>query len=306
LVSVVIPVHNPGEYVREAIASVLAQTEPRLEVIVVDDASTGDDVGWTKALDPRIKLLRLPRSGVSVARNVGIQVAEAAMIAFLDQDDVWCPEKLERQLDGLRTQDVVLSHTGFSLIDGDGTAIGPGYGCAVGYDDMLRGEMGVLCSSTVVCKDAIVRVGGFSPVLRKQQDLDLFLRLAQFGRFHYVPDELVRYRLHGSNASQEYWLTAREMLATFRLHGVAGGRSTSRALRQGRRRARRNYAYQAIDAARDRSATPSPKDAALALTHAGLLSPLTLVRAFAVTALRRFRSKMNRDSIEASEPVKPQ
>ncbi|MGB9184644.1 MAG: glycosyltransferase [Solirubrobacteraceae bacterium] len=292
MVSVVIPVHNPGEYLREAIESALAQSEPRLEVIVIDDASDRDDVSWTKVLDPRIKLLRLTRSGVSIARNVGVQIAEADLIAFLDQDDVWCEEKLEHQLEGLRTQGVVLSHTGFTLIDGNGTAIGPGYGCAVDYQDMLRGEMGVLCSSAVVCKDALVRVGGFSPVLRKQQDLDLFLRLAQFGRFHYVPDELVRYRLHGSNASREHWLTAQEMLATFRLHGVAGDRSISRALREGRRRARRNYAYQAIDAARDRSATPSPKDAALALTHAGLLSPLTLIRAVAIGARRRLRSAM--------------
>lgn len=98
-VSVVIPTYNVGKYVEEAVASVLSQDVPGLEVIVIDDASTDDTSDRLKRItDPRLRVVRLTHVGVGAARNHGLSLARGRYLAFLDADDRWRPGKLRRQL----------------------------------------------------------------------------------------------------------------------------------------------------------------------------------------------------------------
>src|SRR5436309_10403806 len=98
-VSVVRPTHDRGRVVVEAIESALAQTHPPLEVIVVDDGSTDDTAERVGRLrDARVRYLRRPHAGVSAARNAGIAAATGDLVAFLDSDDPWKPDKLEAEV----------------------------------------------------------------------------------------------------------------------------------------------------------------------------------------------------------------
>jgi len=101
LVSVIIPVHNRAATIQRATASVLAQEDVNLEVLVVDDASTDGTLHVLRTIqDPRLRILRQPRNlGVSAARNLGLAKAQGQMLALLDSDDWWLPGKMTRHLD---------------------------------------------------------------------------------------------------------------------------------------------------------------------------------------------------------------
>src|SRR5689334_21141299 len=101
LVTVVVPVYNTLPYVADALESALAQTHRELDVVVVDDGSTDGSSGVVVELaarEPRIRVVRQPNAGLAAARNAGLAAAAGEYVAFLDSDDLWLPEKLERQL----------------------------------------------------------------------------------------------------------------------------------------------------------------------------------------------------------------
>lgn len=97
-ISVVIPAYNAEKYIARAVESVLKQTRPADEIIVVDDGSTDKTADMVRAFGDRVRLIQQPNAGVSAARNAGIRAARGNWIAFLDADDEWLPEKLELQL----------------------------------------------------------------------------------------------------------------------------------------------------------------------------------------------------------------
>jgi len=103
LVSVIIPTYNRAQFCKEAVESALSQTYHDIEVIVVDDGSTDNTREVVSNLDSRVRYLSQKNSGVSAARNVGMQAARGEFIAFLDSDDTWLPWKLQLQLNVLRT-----------------------------------------------------------------------------------------------------------------------------------------------------------------------------------------------------------
>src|SRR5262249_59293001 len=96
-ISVVIPCYNGARFLRETLASVLAQTLPPLEVLVIDDGSTDDSGAVAESFGPPVRVIRQPNQGESVARNRGIEEAKGEWVGFLDADDLWNPDKLERQ-----------------------------------------------------------------------------------------------------------------------------------------------------------------------------------------------------------------
>jgi hypothetical protein len=96
-ISVVIPCYNGTKFLRETLDSVLAQTLPALEVIVVDDGSTDGSAGIADSYGPPVRVIRQPNQGESVARNRGIEEAKGEWVAFLDADDLWLPDKLAEQ-----------------------------------------------------------------------------------------------------------------------------------------------------------------------------------------------------------------
>jgi glycosyltransferase involved in cell wall biosynthesis len=280
-VSIVVPARNPGPYLRPALDSVVAQTFADWELVVVDDGST-EDLAWVGDVDPRVRWERVAPRGVSIARNVGIMHTTGDLVAFLDADDVWRPEKLARQL-AVMEGDVPYSYTGFDLIDEHGTRLCAGYGRDVDYVDMLAGELGMLQSSVVARRDALLVAGLYDPMVSYQEDLDLFLRLARIGRGVYLDSVEVGYRQHGANTTTAYWDAMWALLGVLRVHETVARRDhDARALaavRTGRRAVRKTYGYQAIDSARAARRDGRHRDAMVALARASYASPAAISHA---------------------------
>ena len=137
--SVIIPAFNRAELLRETLDSVLAQTFTDWECVVVDDGSS-EDLSFAGTLDPRIRLIRQPNQGVSVARNRGIAHSTGGLIAFLDSDDLWLPAKLEKQVAAMDADPTIgLCHTDYAVLDQNGNKIflPTGAGRLVDFHTML-------------------------------------------------------------------------------------------------------------------------------------------------------------------------
>ena len=202
-VTVVIPTRDRWALLRDALDSALAQEGVELEVIVVDDSSF-----WTipedelSDGDPRVQLLRLERgAGVARARNLAIERARAPWVAFLDDDDLWAPEKLRLQLEVARSDDVALVYTGAVHIDRDGHMLE--LRRTPDLNELPRGlfETNLIGGpSTVIARTELVRrVGCFDEQVSVLADWDLWIRLLQVGRAAVRPEVLAAYRVHTEN-----------------------------------------------------------------------------------------------------------
>ena len=125
---IIMPLYNGEAYVAEAITSVLSQTYPHWELLIVDDGSTDDSYGIAQRYakeDARIKLFKMPRnSGAAEARNLATQKATGEYIAFLDSDDIWLAEKLQAQIDLMEKEQVRLCYASYDAIDQEGKKVG--------------------------------------------------------------------------------------------------------------------------------------------------------------------------------------
>lgn len=258
VVSVVVPVLNPGQDLRAALDSVLAQTMPDWELVVVDDGSL-EDLSWVAEVDHRVRLLRAGHQGVSAARNRGVAATTAPYVAFLDHDDIWDPAKLELQLAATASAHLQppFCHTAFEWVvehpEGSTSHLRR-YPTPLTYHQLLRGDH-VCTSSVLVPRIALVAAGGFREDLAHAEDLDLWLRLLRDGGPACVVDvPLVRYVTHPGGASANYGRTARARAALVRKHSrqarAAGDAGGVRAARAGLARGRELAAHQAFDAAR--------------------------------------------------------
>lgn len=199
-VSVVIPSYHRRDAVSRALWSVFAQTHRPTEIIVVDDGSHDGTVEMLRSMRSPIPLVVLAHErnrGGSAARNTGIAAARGDWIAFLDSDDVWCLEKLERQLDALLRAGPMygVAYCGIRRVDGSGRIIGVGRPTASGnlFEALLGRNIVGSTSTVIVRRDLLEQVGGFDESLRSCQDWELWLRLAKVTRFAVVRDPLVDY-----------------------------------------------------------------------------------------------------------------
>lgn len=198
-VSVIIPVYNGSATLGRALKSVAAQHYPSIQVIVVDDGSSDDIAAVVaSARDLDIRLERLPvRSGVSAARNRGLELARGEFIAFLDADDEWLPEKLARQVETLTNdRSIAFSHCETLLVSGDHAELHSeaAHACAHGpeaWRTLLKCAC-VVTSGVVTRRSLLERVGGFDPALVIGEDQDLWIRLALAGPVHHEEAPLVR------------------------------------------------------------------------------------------------------------------
>lgn len=127
LVSIVMPAYNTAQYIADSVASVQRQTYPNWELIIVDDGSTDDTCGMLRPFlsDSRIRLLRnAVNSGAAVSRNRALREARGRWIAFLDSDDLWMPQKLERQIAFMEEHGYHFSYTGYEEINAAGDRTG--------------------------------------------------------------------------------------------------------------------------------------------------------------------------------------
>jgi glycosyltransferase involved in cell wall biosynthesis len=195
--SVVIPAYNRSDLLPRAIASVLAQSRPALEIIVVDDAST-DGTAAVAANFPGapLRVVRHDQNrGPSGSRNTGIDAARAPWIAFLDSDDEWMPDKAECQLAALTASRNAAraSVTGYTIRDSrDGRMVTfrPPAG-QLAADDLLFGCPFSVCSTMMVERGAFDEVGRFEPSMRRLEDWDWVMRYQRRNAMASLPDILV-------------------------------------------------------------------------------------------------------------------
>ncbi len=206
-ISVVIPCHNAAPFLRATIESILQQTRPATEVIVVDDGSTDDSARIAASFGPPVRVIRQENRGESAARNRGIEAATGDWVAFLDADDLWLPTKLERQAEVIRAApaDVVCVTCQFVLF-GEGMEdrrceLPPRYDFAHPLREMLLGYT-VHIGAAIVQREAALRTP-FPEEIRHAEDAIFFVLMRSQGRFLEVPEVLVRYRRHGPQQSQE-------------------------------------------------------------------------------------------------------
>ena len=178
-VSVIIPTYNRRAMVREAVASVLAQREANFELIVVDDGSSDGTSGILAHIDDVI-LERIEHGGPAAARNRGVELARAPLIAFLDSDDLWAPDKLHRQLAFMREHpDCAISQTA-EIWFRNGRRVNPGLRHLKRAGDIFLDSLQtcLISPSAVIMKTALFRaLGGFDEDLAAAEDYDLWLRI---------------------------------------------------------------------------------------------------------------------------------
>jgi teichuronic acid biosynthesis glycosyltransferase TuaG len=215
------PCFNGADFISDSINSVKAQTYTNWELIIVDDHSSDDSVSIIKSFilgDDRIKLIELAsNSGAAIARNTAIDYALGRYIAFLDVDDLWFPQKLERQLAFMNDTGASFSYTAYERIDDSGTYLFPiGVPEILRYHDLLK-TCYIGCLTAIY--DSMVYGKRLMPVIRKRQDYGLWLDLLRDGQEAKGLNEiLATYRVRSDSISANKinsafynWLIYREM-----------------------------------------------------------------------------------------------
>jgi glycosyltransferase involved in cell wall biosynthesis len=209
-ISVIIPTYNRAKYLGYAIESVLAQTLPAAEIIVVDDGSTDETRAVLDALiaGGRIQYHLQPQKGVSSARNKGIELAKYSLIAFLDSDDLFLPTKLEKQYELIaENNDFGFVHCCFSKFNDQGRNLGIRDTSRLTghiYPEILQ-EWSILMAMPCMLarKDVLKEVGGFDETMTWAEDMDLWRRISRRYPVGMVPELLVKVRVHGSSTTFE-------------------------------------------------------------------------------------------------------
>ena len=217
LVSVIIPCYNAVRFIRSSVASAFAQSYPSIEVIVVDDGSTDGTyeclVESRKEQFPNLRLLThegRTNFGVSTSRYRGAEAASGEFIAFLDADDEFEPDKIEKQIQVLRRHpDVVLCHTAVKVI-GDRSSASryevsfSKHGAEPYYFRRLAGYLrcNCICASSVLVRADILRKVPYAmPQLFQYEDWLCWSLVSAYGKFVFLDEKLIRYRVHEGSAT---------------------------------------------------------------------------------------------------------
>lgn len=219
-ISVIIPAYNAAAFLRKSIESVLSQTLPVAEIIVVNDGSVDDTSEVARSYGVRV--IDRPNGGLSAARNTGIREATQPWIALLDADDIWEPQKIEEQWDALQLcgrSKLICSD--FSQFDESGTVrqsffsfqnlnfAGMGESplsekvslISCSGDSFWESAHFIFPSTVIIEKDLMFSIGGFDEELKCLEDVDCFLRAIVHTPLLVVKRPLVKYRLHAGSLS---------------------------------------------------------------------------------------------------------
>jgi len=208
-ISVLMSVYNAERYLRAAVDSILAQTFSDFEFIIIDDGSADSSPNILleySGRDPRVRLTVRSNKGLTATLNEAIGQARGQFLARMDCDDVSLPERFEKQLAALRADPSLVCVGGhFELIDGKGrllTRLRPPSDDEAIQKLLLRGHTAICHPAAMMRRDAVTKVGGYDPYFRTTQDLDLWLRLGEVGRFGNVPEVVLKFRQHESSISE--------------------------------------------------------------------------------------------------------
>lgn len=210
LVSAIITTHNRLDMLKRAVESVISQTYPKIEVIIVDDASDDGTKEWCRNLvkdnksHRNIRFINIPKNksrGGNYARNLGIGASNGDLVAFLDDDDVWLPEKITRQVEVMKATNCGVVYGGriVEMMQPDGEAryipsqLNPEY-----QGDVSRKILTAIFTTTsliLVKKQLLIAAGLFDENLKFWQEYELMIRLAQLTDFRYADTPLIQYRV---------------------------------------------------------------------------------------------------------------
>ncbi len=238
-ISIVIPTYNHAHFLRTALDSIRAQTFGDWEAIVVNNFSEDDTIGVVQSYDDsRIRLVNFANHGIIAAsRNHGLSLTQAPFVAFLDSDDFWYPEKLQRCMDKLAQ--------GYDLVCHAEVWVGPGerkrtvrYGPAARatYESLLLDGNCISTSAVAVRREWLELAGGFSvqPEFVTAEDYELWLKLARDGaRMGFDDEVLGEYLIHEGNQSRAALRNIQAVMAVFEHHRSAlEGRTSAGRLRR--------------------------------------------------------------------------
>lgn len=214
LVSVVIPVYNAAASLDETLCSVRTQTYRNLEILIIDDGSTDESMDIAarhSAADPRIRIIRQRNGGVAAARNTGIGAAQSELIAPIDADDLWAPDKIRLQVSAMLEGGaaVTMVYSWHARIDAASRILTYGHASAPSGDvlrAMCRRNLVGNGSAALMRKSAIQAAGGYDATLKERggqgcEDYKLYLSLAVQGKVLVVPAFLTGYRVLANSMS---------------------------------------------------------------------------------------------------------
>lgn len=280
-IAIIIPAHNPGPFLREALRSIHQQTFRNFELIVVDDNSS-EDLSWVHAEFPRARCLRQPHGGVSIARNNGILNTTAPLIAFMDQDDLWLPQKLERQFAAMAAAPAAgVCYCDLDVFHADSpptialpgpaspasdpihaiTELDPAHPLHASdlrsplYRSLQHFSSRFIVPSTVMIRrSALATSGLLDPFIPFSGDYDLLIKLGSRHKVLRVPAADVLYRKHDNNFSDQYQVGRGEVDALVSRYQNYAKATNDRLLFEGAarmfRRPKKIYSAQAFDCAR--------------------------------------------------------
>jgi len=209
LVSIVIATHNYGQYIEQAVESVIKQTFTDWELVIIDDGSTDNTKENLSSLlkDKRITYFWQENLGQPKAKNRGIQLAKGEFIAFLDADDAWLPEKLEKQLPVFdKDLEIGITYTGLQIMNENGQ-LGEIRQCKKLKGNVFKESLYQTIppfSSTIVRKTVLKEVGLFNEHIPLAIDFELWLRVSMRYQFNYIDEPLLFYRTGHANLSKRY------------------------------------------------------------------------------------------------------
>lgn len=217
LVSVVVPAYNAERFLDETLQSIRNQTHRALEIIVVDDGSsdhTADIVRRHASEDPRVQLISQRNLGVGAARNTGLRRATGAYVAPLDADDLWRPEKIERQLTALKSAGprAGMAYTWFAIIDEHSNVLSKrSKSSSEGnvLTELCVGNIAGNASSALIRTEIVDAIGGYDETLHQRnlqgcEDLKLYWLIAESYEFVCVREFLTGYRVGKGNMSNDF------------------------------------------------------------------------------------------------------
>jgi glycosyltransferase involved in cell wall biosynthesis len=211
LVSAIIPTYNRAHIVCEAVESVLAQTYPHIEVVVVDDGSKDDTLARLEQYEDRIRVVSQANAGPAAARNRGIAGSRGELIAFLDSDDIWLPSKIERQVALLQRAgksvpcclcNIMMKWNSGDRASFDIALLKPSTeeGVWLNADEVLATRFVLFNQGIVIRREVLEKIGGFDESIRYLEDYEFPLRLSLEGPWAFIKTPLVIWRESMTNS----------------------------------------------------------------------------------------------------------
>ncbi len=219
LVSIITPAFCSASFIGEAINSVISQTYSNWEMIITDDCSPDDTIAVIRKwalVEPRVRLIAMDRNvGPALARNAALQNSQGRWIAFLDSDDLWLPDKLERSISHAQKNKAVFIYTGYRRISSDGSKIGryinvPLY---LTYNELLGNT--AIVTSTVILDRSVL--GDVRMKNTYYDDFDCWLQILKRGHLAVgLNEDLMRYRVLKNSVSRNKHRSARYVWRAYR------------------------------------------------------------------------------------------